>query len=228
VKAHESDEGADVLDGHRLHTADLMIVLLLFLQKQNLMRSRDVDRGYVVKSRSHGVILEIETRLEATSEELVRDRCTSDGVQNENFRPRRCATVRQVYPRRTDIGNNWALEVLQQHLRAKSSQTKLLHFIAVDQSPHQRDSWIMPSSDEARSTDKSLPSRICAQASPCVCSLCAVNASLRKSISMPQSSASTSNKQPNKLCLFPPYSAHTPAQSPIPSSTLFNNTLCSW
>ena len=51
MKAHESDEGADVLDGHRLHTADLMIVLLLFLQKQNLMRSRDVDRGYVVKSR---------------------------------------------------------------------------------------------------------------------------------------------------------------------------------
>jgi hypothetical protein len=58
VKAHESDEGADVLDGHGLHVAE---------------RSRGVDRVYVVKSRSHGVILETETRLEATSEELVRD-----------------------------------------------------------------------------------------------------------------------------------------------------------
>jgi len=53
VKAHESDEGADVLDGHGLHVAEL--------------RSRDVDRGDVIKSRSHGVIFEIETRLEATS-----------------------------------------------------------------------------------------------------------------------------------------------------------------
>ena len=82
VKAHESDEDVDVLDGHRLHVAEL--------------RSREVDRDNVVKSRSHGVILEIETRLEATSEELVRDRCTGDGVQKENFRPRRCATVRRV------------------------------------------------------------------------------------------------------------------------------------
>jgi hypothetical protein len=76
VKAHESDEGVDVLDSHGLHAAEL--------------RSRGVDRGDVVKSRSHGVILEIEARFEATSEELVRDRCTGDGVQKENFRPRRC------------------------------------------------------------------------------------------------------------------------------------------
>ena len=82
VKAHESDEGVDVLDSHGLHVAEL--------------RSRDVDRGDVVKSRSHGVILEVETRLEATSEELVRDRHTYDGVQKENFRPRRCTTVRRV------------------------------------------------------------------------------------------------------------------------------------
>ena len=67
VKAHESDEGIDVLDCHGLHVAEL--------------RDRGIDRGDVVKSRSHGVILETKTRLEATSEELVRDRCTSDGVQ---------------------------------------------------------------------------------------------------------------------------------------------------
>jgi hypothetical protein len=39
VKAHESDEGVDVLDGHGLHVAEL--------------RSRGVDRGDVVKSRNH-------------------------------------------------------------------------------------------------------------------------------------------------------------------------------
>jgi hypothetical protein len=97
AKAHESDEGVDVLDGHGLNVAEF--------------RSRGVDRGDVFKSRSHGVILdfvsertikdhhhlEIEVRLEATSEELVRDRCTCDGVQKENFYPRRCATVRRVY-----------------------------------------------------------------------------------------------------------------------------------
>ncbi len=83
VKAHESDEDVDVLDSHGLHVAEL--------------RSRGVDRGNVVKSRSHGVILETETRLEATSEELVRDRCTCAGVQKENFRPRRCTIVRRVY-----------------------------------------------------------------------------------------------------------------------------------
>ena len=82
VKTHESDEGVDILDGHGLHVAEL--------------RSRGVDRGDVVSSGNHGVILEIEARLEATSEELVRDRCTGDGVQKENFRPRRCATVRRV------------------------------------------------------------------------------------------------------------------------------------
>ena len=62
------------------------------------LRSRGVDRNDVVKSRSHGVILETETRLETTSEELVRDRCTGDGVQKENFHPRRgrCTTVRRV------------------------------------------------------------------------------------------------------------------------------------
>jgi hypothetical protein len=70
VKAHESDESVDALDGLGLHVAAL--------------RSRGVGRGDVVKSRSHGVILETETRLEATSEELVRDRCTCDGVHKEN------------------------------------------------------------------------------------------------------------------------------------------------
>jgi hypothetical protein len=38
VKAHEGDEGVDVLDGHGLHVAEL--------------RCRGVDRGDVVKSRS--------------------------------------------------------------------------------------------------------------------------------------------------------------------------------
>ena len=82
VKAHESDEVIDVLDCHGLHVAEL--------------RNRDIDRGNVVKSRSHGVSLEVEARLEVTNEELVRDRCTCDGVQKENFRPRRCTTVRRV------------------------------------------------------------------------------------------------------------------------------------
>ena len=82
VKTHESDEGVDVLDCHGLHVAEL--------------RSRDIDRGDVVKSGSHGVILEVETRLEATSKELVRDRRTDDGVQKEKFRPRKCTTVRRV------------------------------------------------------------------------------------------------------------------------------------
>jgi len=45
--AHESDEGVDVLDGHGLHVAEL--------------RSRGVDRGDVVKSRSHGVMLETKS-----------------------------------------------------------------------------------------------------------------------------------------------------------------------
>ena len=81
-ETHESDEGVDVLDCHGLHVAEL--------------RSRDIDRGDVVKSGSHGVILEVETRLESTSEELVRNRHTSDGVQKENFSPRRCTTVRRV------------------------------------------------------------------------------------------------------------------------------------
>ena len=49
VKAHESDEGVDVLDCHGLHVAEL--------------RSRSVDRSDVGKSRSHGVILETESRL---------------------------------------------------------------------------------------------------------------------------------------------------------------------
>ena len=43
VKAHESDEGIDVLDCHGLHVAEL--------------RDRGIDRGDVVKIRSHGVIL---------------------------------------------------------------------------------------------------------------------------------------------------------------------------
>jgi hypothetical protein len=51
VKAHESDEGVDVLDSHGLHVAEL--------------RNRGVDRGDVVKRRSHGVILKNEARLQA-------------------------------------------------------------------------------------------------------------------------------------------------------------------
>ena len=82
VKAHESDEVVDVLDSHGLHVAEL--------------RSRGVDRGDVVNNGSHGVILEVKTRLEATSEKLVLDRHTGDGVHKENFRPRRCTTVRRV------------------------------------------------------------------------------------------------------------------------------------
>ena len=46
VKTHESDEGVDILDGHGLHVAEL--------------RSRGVDGGNVVKSGSHGVILEVD------------------------------------------------------------------------------------------------------------------------------------------------------------------------
>jgi hypothetical protein len=91
IKAHESDEGVDVLDGHGLHVAEL--------------RSRGVDRGDVVKSRSHRVILQIEARLEATSEELVRDRCTCDGVQEENFclGPRMGAPLKVAAPAESSV-----------------------------------------------------------------------------------------------------------------------------
>jgi hypothetical protein len=47
VESHESDEGVDVLDSHGLHVSEL--------------RSRGVDRSDVVKSRSHGVILNRDT-----------------------------------------------------------------------------------------------------------------------------------------------------------------------
>jgi hypothetical protein len=62
VEAHEGDEGVNILDGHGLHVAEL--------------RSRGVDRSDVGKSRSHGVILETETRLEA-SQRVVRGSGTS-------------------------------------------------------------------------------------------------------------------------------------------------------
>jgi hypothetical protein len=57
------------------------------------LTSRGGDGGDVGSS---GVILETEARLEATGKELVRDRDPSDGVQRENFRPRRSATVGRV------------------------------------------------------------------------------------------------------------------------------------
>jgi hypothetical protein len=41
-------------------------------------------------------MFETKTCLQAMSKELVRDRCTSDGVQEENFCPHRCTTVRRV------------------------------------------------------------------------------------------------------------------------------------
>jgi hypothetical protein len=96
VEAHESDlseasghqKGVDVLDGQGLHVCHNVAEL----------RNRGVDGSDVVKSRSLGVILETKTRLQATSKELVRNRCTGDGVQKENFRPRRCTTIRRVDP----------------------------------------------------------------------------------------------------------------------------------
>ncbi len=60
VKAHESDEGVDVLDVHGLHVAEL--------------RSRGVDRVNVVKSRSHGVRLEVESRCDVTESVTLGDR----------------------------------------------------------------------------------------------------------------------------------------------------------
>jgi hypothetical protein len=62
VEAHESNEGVYVLDCHGLHVAEL--------------RSRGVDRIDVGNSRSHGVILETKTRLEA-SQQVVRGSGTS-------------------------------------------------------------------------------------------------------------------------------------------------------
>ena len=60
------------------------------------LRNRVVDGDNVVGSSSSGVILETEARPEATGKELVRNRSTCDGVQEEDSRPRRSAPVRGV------------------------------------------------------------------------------------------------------------------------------------
>jgi hypothetical protein len=56
VKAHENDEGVDVLDSHGLHMAEL--------------RSRGVDRGDVVKSGSHGSFLKLRHVLRPRARSL--------------------------------------------------------------------------------------------------------------------------------------------------------------
>ena len=60
------------------------------------LRSLGVDGGDVGGSSSCAVVLETEACLEATGKWLVRDRSTGDGVQEENFSPRRSAAVGRV------------------------------------------------------------------------------------------------------------------------------------
>ena len=69
VEALEADEGEDVLNRHGRHVAKL--------------RNACVNGRDVVSACGRGVVLETETRLEATGKELVRNGCTCDWVQEK-------------------------------------------------------------------------------------------------------------------------------------------------
>jgi len=69
VEALEADEGEDVLNRHGRHVAKL---------RHACVNGRDV-----VSACGRGVVLETETRLEATGKELVRNGCTCDWVQEK-------------------------------------------------------------------------------------------------------------------------------------------------
>jgi hypothetical protein len=79
VEAHEGDEGEDVRNRQMWHVAKL--------------RHAGVDGRYVVRTGGRGVILETETRLEATGKELVRNGGTCEGVQEKDFGPGSGVTV---------------------------------------------------------------------------------------------------------------------------------------
>jgi hypothetical protein len=83
VEAHEGDEGEDVRNRQMWHVAKL--------------RHAGVDGRYVVRAGGRGVILETETRLEATGKELVRNGGTCAGVQEKDFGPGSGATVRRAW-----------------------------------------------------------------------------------------------------------------------------------
>ena len=57
------------------------------------LRDAGIDGRDVVRAGGRGVILEAETRLEATGEELVRNRNTCQGVQEKDFGPCGGATI---------------------------------------------------------------------------------------------------------------------------------------
>ena len=69
VETHEGDEGEDDWNRHGGHVTEL--------------RHACVDGRDVVGAGGRGVILEAETRLKATGEELVRNRSTCQWVQDK-------------------------------------------------------------------------------------------------------------------------------------------------
>ena len=70
----------DVANGQVGHVAEL--------------RDICIDRSNVVRAGGCGVVLEAETRLKATGEELVRNGGTCQGVQEKDFGPGIGASVK--------------------------------------------------------------------------------------------------------------------------------------
>jgi hypothetical protein len=83
VEPHEGDEGEDVRNRQICHVAKL--------------RHAGIDGRYVVRAVCREVILETETRLEATGKELVHNEGTCEGVQEKDFCPCNSATVRRAW-----------------------------------------------------------------------------------------------------------------------------------
>ena len=77
------DEVEDVLNRHGGHVAEL---------RHACVNGRDV-----VGACCRGVVLETETRLEATGKELVRNGGTCEGVQEKFFGPSSGTTVRRAW-----------------------------------------------------------------------------------------------------------------------------------
>ena len=79
VEVHEGEEGEDVLNLQLWHVANL--------------RHVGVDGRYAVRAGGRGVILETETRLEATGKELVRNGGICEGEYGAGvWLPRLCCS----------------------------------------------------------------------------------------------------------------------------------------